>query len=60
ATSYHQKGRGLTSKEGQNVKRFLIFEGMVRAIAPENKDRLQKLNPSFCEPPYTRPVRTVV
>jgi hypothetical protein len=40
ATS-HAKGRGgLTNKEGQNAKWFLIFNGMAQVIALKNEDRL--------------------
>jgi hypothetical protein len=42
ATSYQQKGIGLTNKEGLNAKWFLIFNGMVQTIALKNKNRLTK------------------
>jgi hypothetical protein len=40
ATSHAKKRGGLTIKEGQNAKRFLIFNGMMQVIALRNKNRL--------------------
>jgi hypothetical protein len=39
-TSHVKKRGGLTVKEGPNVKRFLIFNGITPVIALKNKNRL--------------------
>jgi len=37
-----EKCGGLTNKEGQNAKWFLIFNGIAQVIALKNEDRLSK------------------